>query len=446
MSKELWSAEKQKEIEEIEGSWQTERWEGIRRTYTAEDVYDKRCSVKAAMDYPYARYASGKYWGLLNGEPVVFALGALTGMQAVNYVSGGIPVIYVSGWQVAADANIDGETYPDQSLYSAASVPALVRRINKALRKQSRIYRSEGRDKDWFAPIVADAEAGFGGNLNAEVLMEWMIEAGAAAVHYEDQISTEKKCGHMGGKVLDTTQNFINKLVAARLAADTLDVPTVLIARTDANVKKKVTGAGGTMLLSASGDMDERDKPFMTKERAEKGYFWVRGGLDMAISRGLSYAPYADVLWCETSTPDLKEARIFSEAIFRKFPDKLLAYNLSPSFNWKSHLDDQTISKFNRELGAMGYKFQFVTLSGYHLSNLGAFKLARKFVESGMSAYVELQQEEFAEREHGYEGVEHQRLAGAGFHDKMAQTISIIQDKSTLAMEGSTAEQFKTEK
>ena len=406
------------------------RWAGIERPYEQADVERLQCSIP--IDYTLARYGAARLWNLLHTEPYVAALGALTGNQAVQQVQAGLKAIYLSGWQVAADANLAGQMYPDQSLYPANSVPAVVRAINSAFMRADQIQRSEkAAGPYWFAPIVADAEAGFGGPLNAFELMKEMIVAGSAGVHFEDQLSSAKKCGHMGGKVLVPVQEFQQKLIAARLAADVMRTPTVLIARTDAH------SAG---LLTS--DIDSRDHAFLTGERTTEGFFGFRGGLDAAIARGLAYAPYADMLWCETSTPDLYEAKRFAEAIHEEFPGKLLGYNCSPSFNWRRHLTEPEIASFQRELGAMGYKFQFVTLAGFHSLNLGMFDLARGYAERGMSAYAELQAEEFDRAEAGYAAVRHQRFVGTGYFDQVAQTIA--QGLSSVtAMAGSTEkEQF----
>lgn len=408
----------------------TDRFAGITRPYTQADVERLRGSVK--IEHTLARLGAERLWAQLQGDAPTRALGALTGGQAVQSVKAGLEAIYCSGWQVAADANLGGETYPDQSLYPANSVPQLVKRINNALLRADQIECAEGApSRNWLAPIVADAEAGFGGPLNAFELMKGMIAAGAAGVHFEDQLSSEKKCGHLGGKVLVPTGQFIRTLTAARLAADVSDVPTILIARTDAN------SAG---LLTS--DVDERDQAFCTGERTPEGFFRVRNGLEAAIARGLSYAPYADLLWCETSTPDLEEAQRFAEAIHAEFPGKMLAYNCSPSFNWKRNLDDATIAKFQRELGAMGYKFQFVTLAGFHALNHGMFQLARGYRDQHMTAYSALQQAEFAAEEQGYTATRHQREVGTGYFDAVRQALS-GGEASTLALEGSTeAEQF----
>ncbi len=411
---------------------QSARWEGIERPYTAEDVVRLRGSL--TIEYTLARRGAEKLWRLLNTQDYVHALGALTGNQAVQMVAAGLKAIYLSGWQVAADANLAGEMYPDLSLYPANSVPVVARRINSALQRADQIQACEGRNNgdaiDWFAPIIADAEAGFGGNLNAFELMKAMIEAGVAGVHFEDQLSSAKKCGHMGGKVLVPTREFIEKLIAARLAADVMDVPTVLIARTDADAARLLTN-----------DVDERDAPFLTGDRTAEGFFGITGGLDCAIARALAYAPYADLLWCETSKPDLKQARRFADGVHRHYPGKMLAYNCSPSFNWKVHLDDGTIAKFQRELAAMGYKFQFVTLAGFHALNLSMFELARSYRDEGMAAYSRLQQREFeAERQAGYGAVTHQRFVGTGYFDEVSRVISAGK-ATTTAMAGSTEEE-----
>jgi isocitrate lyase len=418
---------------ELEIRWTSDpRWEEIQRDYAAADVVRLRGSVH--VEYTLARRGAEKLWRLLHTEPYVPALGALTGNQAVQMVEAGLKAIYLSGWQVAADANLAGQMYPDQSLYPCNSVPALVRGINNAFRRADQIQHSEGADAvDYFAPIVADAEAGFGGPLNAFELMKGMIEAGAAGVHFEDQLASEKKCGHMGGKVLVPTVTFIRTLNAARLAADIADVPIVLVARTDAN---------GAFLLTS--DVDERDRAFLTGDRTPEGFHRVTGGLEMAIDRGLSYAPYADMIWCETSEPNLAEARRFAEAVLDRYPGKLLAYNCSPSFNWKAKLDDATIAKFQRELGAMGYKFQFITLAGFHALNLSMFELAREYRDAGMAAYSKLQQAEFARESAGYHAVKHQRFVGTGYFDQIAQCVAAGQS-STTALAGSTEEeQFLT--
>lgn len=416
----------------MEASWRREsRWQGIARPYSGQDVLRLRGSIQ--VEHTLARMGAERLWHLMTeGSSYVRALGALTGNQAVQQVRAGLQAIYLSGWQVAADANLSGEMYPDQSLYPANSVPSVVKRINQALTRADQIHHSEGKQSPyWFAPIVADAEAGFGGPLNVFELMKSMIEAGAAGVHFEDQLSSEKKCGHMGGKVLIPTANAVRNLIAARLAADVCGVPTVLVARTDAN---------GAHLITS--DIDPRDHAFLTGERTPEGFFQMRGGLDAAIARGLSYAPYVDVIWCETSEPDLAEARRFADAIHNEFPDKLLAYNCSPSFNWKRKLDDATIANFQDELGAMGYKFQFVTLAGFHALNHSMFQLAHDYNQRGMSAYAELQVAEFAGEAQGYTATRHQREVGTGYFDEVTQVIAGGLS-STTALSGSTEqEQF----
>jgi len=428
---------KDREVQALEQSWKEDpRWSGIRRTYTAEDVIRLRGSVR--IEYTVAKLGADRLWHLLHTEPYIAALGALTGNQAVQMVQAGLKSIYMSGWQVAGDMNTANHTYPDQSLYPVDSVPNLVRRINNALQRMDQITHDLGKDERfpfWFAPIVADAEAGFGGVLNAYELMKAMIEAGAAGVHFEDQLSSAKKCGHMGGKVLVPTQEAIQKLIAARLAADVCGVPTLLVARTDAN--------GANLLTS---DVDDRDKPFCSGRRTVEGFFEVHAGLDQAISRGLSYAPYADIVWCETAHPDMKEARRFAEAMFKKYPGKLLAYNCSPSFNWRKHLSLEEIAVFQRELGAMGYKYQFVTLAGWHAVNLTMFELAHAYRDEGMLAYSRLQDREFdLERDHGYRAVKHQSFVGAGYFDDVTQVV-MGGHASTTAMRGSTEEEQFDEK
>jgi len=407
------------------------RWAGIVRPYPKSEVLGLRGSVK--IEYTLARLGAERLWELMHSEPYVNALGAITGNQAIEMVQAGLKAIYASGWQVAADNNTAGDVYPDQSLYPSNSAPEFVRRINRALQRADQIDSLEGRkDTHWFAPIVADAEAGFGGSLNAYELMKSMIEAGAAAVHFEDQLSSAKKCGHMGGKVVVPTREFVEKLIAARLASDVCGVPTILIARTDAN------SAG--LLLS---DVDQRDREFIYGDRTTEGFFHFRGGIEAAIARGLAYAPYADMLWCETSKPDIKEARQFAEGIHAKFPGKLLAYNCSPSFNWKQNLDDATIATFQQQLGRMGYKFQFVTLAGFHSLNLGMFELAQGYRQSGMTAYTVLQEREFTEQKNGYHAVKHQSFVGTGYFDHITQIVS-SGHSSTTALTGSTeAEQFQ---
>jgi isocitrate lyase len=418
----------QDRVKQLQESWELDsRWAGVERTYTAEEVIKLRGSLD--IEYTLARHGAEKLWKLVNEEDFVNALGALTGNQAVQQVKAGLKAIYLSGWQVAADANLSGNMYPDQSLYPANSVPAVVKRINQALQRADQITHSEGDNSiDWFAPIVADAEAGFGGQLNVFELMKGMIEAGAAGVHFEDQLSSEKKCGHLGGKVLLPTQTAVRNLIAARLAADVMGTPTLIVARTDANAADLITS-----------DVDPYDAPFITGDRTPEGFFRVTPGLDQAIARGLAYAPYADLVWCETSEPDLDEARRFAEAIHAKYPRKLLAYNCSPSFNWKKKLDDETIAKFQVELGKMGYKFQFVTLAGFHALNHSMFELARGYKERGMAAYSELQQAEFASEEHGYTATRHQREVGTGYFDEVSMVIS-GGTSSTTALKGSTEE------
>ena len=422
------SATAAKEAIDLGREWaEASRWSGIDRDYTPEDVVRLRGSLR--IEHSLARHGAEKLWRLLAEEDYIAALGALTGGQAVQMAKAGLKAIYLSGWQVAADGNLAADVYPDQSLYPANSVPAMVRRLNNALLRADRIEWAEGETRtDYLLPIVADAEAGFGGPLNAFELMKGMIESGAAGVHFEDQLSAEKKCGHLGGKVLVPTGQFIRTLLAARLAADVLGVPTLVIARTDADA--------ATLLTS---DADERDAQFLTGERTPEGFYCVRAGVDAAIARGLAYAPYADLVWMETSTPDLGEAREFAEAIHAEFPGKLLAYNCSPSFNWRRHLDDDTIERFQRELGAMGYKFQFITLAGFHALNESMFELAHGYAAEGMPAYVRLQEREFELEADGYTATKHQREVGAGWFDQIAQAVSGGQS-STLALKGSTEE------
>ena len=424
---------RQLEISHLEQDWAgNQRWKGVSRAYSAADVVKLRGSV--AVEHTLAKRGAQRLWQSLHTEPFVNSLGALTGNQAMQQVKAGLKAIYLSGWQVAGDANSAGEMYPDQSLYPVNSVPMVVRRINNSLTRCDQIQWMEGVGPgdegyvDYFAPIVADAEAGFGGVLNAYELMKSMIEAGAAGVHFEDQLASVKKCGHMGGKVLVPTREAVAKLVSARLASDVLGVPTLLLARTDADAADLVTS-----------DVDENDRPFLTGERTMEGFFRTRAGIDQAISRGLAYAPYADLIWCETSTPNLEYARKFAEAIHRRFPGKLLAYNCSPSFNWKKNLDDATIAKFQRELGAMGYKFQFITLAGFHSLNYGMFELAHGYARRQMSAFVELQQKEFAAAELGFTAVKHQREVGTGYFDAVTQVIEAGRS-STTALTGSTEE------
>jgi len=417
----------QEEANRLERRWRDDaRWGGVERPYSAEQVVRLRGSV--VPECTLARLGAERLWELLGRDEPVRALGALTGGQAVQMVKAGLDAIYLSGWQVAADANLAGATYPDQSLYPANSVPAVVRRLNCALMRADQIDWAEGRNgTHWLAPILADAEAGFGGPLNAYELMRALIEAGAAGVHYEDQLASEKKCGHLGGKVLVPTQQFVRTLAAARLAADVLDVPTVLVARTDA--------LSAALLTS---DVDEYDRDFVTGERTPEGFYRVRDGIDAAISRGLAYAPYADLVWFETQTPDLGEARDFADAIHDRFPGKLLAYNCSPSFNWRKHLDDEQIASFQDQLAGWGYRFQFITLAGFHSLNAAMFELARGYAEEQMPAYVRLQQHEFELEEFGYTATKHQREVGAGYFDLVAQAVA--PDSSTLALKGSTEE------
>ena len=418
-------------IQELTNSWdRDERWTGITRPYSAEDVIKLRGSID--IEHTLAKRGAEKLWKYLHEEDFVRALGALTGNQAVQQVKAGLKAIYLSGWQVAADANLAGQMYPDQSLYPANSVPSVVKRINQALQRADQIHHLEGDDSiDWFQPIVADAEAGFGGQLNCFELMKGMIEAGAAGVHFEDQLSSEKKCGHLGGKVLLPTQTAVKNLISARLAADVMGVPTLLIARTDADAADLITS-----------NIDPQDTPFITGERTPEGFFRTKAGIDQAIARGLAYAPYADLIWCETSEPNLEDARRFADAIHEKFPGKLLAYNCSPSFNWKKKLDEKTIATFQEEIAKMGYKFQFVTLAGFHSLNHGMFELARGYKDYGMAAYSQLQQAEFDSEEHGYTATRHQREVGTGYFDQVSMVVS-GGTSSTTALKGSTeAEQF----
>lgn len=423
-------------VERTRSEWQRNRWKGVVRNYTAEQVE----SIKGSLDIEYtiAKHGAEKLWDMLQTDLYIPALGALTGGQAVQMVKAGLKAIYMSGWQVAADANLAGQTYPDQSLYPANSVPTLVRRMNAALQRADQIEHSDGgATRDWYAPIIADAEAGFGGLLNVYELMKAMIEAGAAGVHFEDQLASEKKCGHLGGKVLVPTSQFIKTLTAARLAADVMNVPTILVARTDADSAQLITS-----------DIDKvhnrYDAKYITEERTPEGFYRLGGsGLERCIARGLAYAPYADMLWMETSTPSLQEAKDFAEAIHKEYPGKLLMYNCSPSFNWKKNLTDETIAKFQRELGAMGYKFQFVTLAGFHALNHGMFDLARRYKDKGMTAYATLQEREFASEASGYTATKHQREVGTGYFDAVAEIVS-GGTASTTAMKGSTEkEQFK---
>jgi isocitrate lyase len=422
---------RQEQVQALEQDWtQNPRWKDVKRGYCAKDVVRLRGSVQ--IEHTLARRGAEKLWRMTRERPFVNSLGALTGNQAVQQVKAGVPAIYLSGWQVAADANDSLQMYPDQSLYAVSSVPTVVRRINNALARADQVQWMEGSGEiDFFAPIVADAESGFGGVLNAFELMKSMIEAGAAGVHFEDQLASVKKCGHMGGKVLIPTQEAVQKLIAARLAADVMGVPTVLLARTDAEAADLVTS-----------DVDDNDKPFITGERTAEGFYRTRNGFDQALSRGLAYAEYADMVWCETGTPDLDFARRFAEGIHRKYPGKMLAYNCSPSFNWKRNLDDATIAKFQRELGAMGYKFQFITLAGFHALNYSMFELAYGYARSNMSAFVELQQKEFAAAEKGFTAVKHQREVGTGYFDEITQVVT-GGAATTTALHGSTEdEQF----
>jgi isocitrate lyase len=418
------------DVRELYPAEKIDRWEGITRPYADADVQKLRGSY--AIKHTVAELGAMRLWELLATRPYVPALGALTGNQAMQQVRAGLEAIYLSGWQVAADANLSGAMYPDQSLYPANSVPSVVRRINEALLRADQIEHAEGDvQRRWLVPIVADAEAGFGGPLNAFELMKAMIEAGAAGVHFEDQLASEKKCGHMGGKVLVPTAQFVRTLIAARLAADVLDVPTVLIARTDADAAKLLTS-----------DIDPRDREFCTGERTSEGFYRIRSGVETAIARGLAYAPYADLIWCETSHPDLAQAKAFAEGIHEKFPGKLLAYNCSPSFNWRRHLDEDAIASFQRELGAMGYKFQFVTLAGFHALNHSMFELARGYSERGMAAYSQLQQREFESEPFGYTAVKHQREVGTGYFDQVCQVVAQGSSSTTALDDSTEAEQF----
>ncbi|MFB5544627.1 isocitrate lyase [Bacillus cereus] len=415
-------------IEKLQESWELDtRWKGITRPYSAEDVIRLRGSID--IEHTLARRGAEKLWASLHTEDYINALGALTGNQAMQQVKAGLKAIYLSGWQVAADANLSGHMYPDQSLYPANSVPAVVKRINQTLQRADQIQHMEGSgDTDYFVPIVADAEAGFGGQLNVFELMKGMIEAGASGVHFEDQLSSEKKCGHLGGKVLLPTQTAVRNLISARLAADVMGVPTIIVARTDADAADLITS-----------DIDPVDKAFITGERTPEGFYRTKAGLDQAIARGLAYAPYADLVWCETSEPNLEDAKRFADAIHKEHPGKLLAYNCSPSFNWKQKLDEKTIASFQKEIASYGYKFQFVTLAGFHSLNYGMFELARGYKERGMAAYSELQQAEFAAEKHGYSATRHQREVGTGYFDEVAQVIT-GGTSSTTALKGSTEE------
>src|SRR5690625_3487688 len=422
---------RQNRAAQLKKQWDKElRWVGIERPYTAEDVIRLRGSID--IEHTLATKGAEKLWNLINNDDYVNALGALTGNQAVQQVKAGLKAIYLSGWQVAADANMAGEMYPDQSLYPVNSVPNVVKRINQALQRADQIHYSGGNEEtDWFAPIVADAEAGFGGQLNVFELMKSMIEAGASGVHFEDQLASEKKCGHLGGKVLIPTQTAVKNLISARFAADVMGTPTIIMARTDANAADLMTS-----------DVDEYDTPFLTGERTIEGFYRTKAGLDQAIARGLAYAPYADLIWCETAEPDLEEARKFAEAIHEQYPDQLLAYNCSPSLNWKMHMSEQEAASFQREIAKMGYKFQFVTLAGFHSLNHGMFELARQYKDEGMGAYSRLQQAEFSSEEYGYTATRHQREVGTGYFDEVAQVISGGKS-STVALAGSTeADQF----
>jgi isocitrate lyase len=419
---------KNERIDKLQENWELDtRWKGITRPYSAEDVIRLRGSID--IEHTIARRGAEKLWTSLHTEEYINALGALTGNQAMQQVKAGLKAIYLSGWQVAADANLSGHMYPDQSLYPANSVPAVVKRINQTLQRADQIQHMEGSDDtDYFVPIVADAEAGFGGQLNVFELMKGMIEAGASGVHFEDQLSSEKKCGHLGGKVLLPTQTAVRNLISARLAADVMGVPTIIVARTDADAADLITS-----------DIDPVDKAFITGERTPEGFYRTKAGLDQAIARGLAYAPYADLVWCETSEPNLEDAKRFADAIHKKYPGKLLAYNCSPSFNWKQKLDEKTIASFQKEIASYGYKFQFVTLAGFHSLNYGMFELARGYKDRGMAAYSELQQAEFAAEKHGYSATRHQREVGTGYFDEVAQVIT-GGTSSTTALKGSTEE------
>ncbi|PEV97349.1 isocitrate lyase [Bacillus cereus] len=420
---------KNERIDTLQESWELDtRWKGITRPYSAEDVIRLRGSID--IEHTLARRGAEKLWKSLHTEDYINALGALTGNQAMQQVKAGLKAIYLSGWQVAADANLSGHMYPDQSLYPANSVSAVVKRINQTLQRADQIQHMEGSgDTDYLVPIVADAEAGFGGQLNVFELMKGMIEAGASGVHFEDQLSSEKKCGHLGGKVLLPTQTAVRNLISARLAADVMGVPTIIVARTDADAADLITS-----------DIDPVDKAFITGERTPEGFYRTKAGLDQAIARGLAYAPYADLVWCETSEPNLEDAKRFADAIHKKYPGKLLAYNCSPSFNWKQKLDEKTIATFQKEIASYGYKFQFVTLAGFHSLNYGMFELARDYKERGMAAYSELQQAEFAAEKHGYSATRHQREVGTGYFDEVAQVIT-GGTSSTTALKGSTEEE-----
>ena len=421
--------QRDEQIKALESEWaDSPRWKGVERDYSAEDVVKLRGSV--LIEHTLARVGAEKLWRMVNQEEPVCALGALTGNQAIQEIQAGLKAIYCSGWQVAGDGNSAGQMYPDQSLYPVDSVPKMIERINNAFLRTDEIHALNGDDSiDWIAPIIADAEAGFGGNLNAFELMKHMIRAGAAGVHFEDQLSSAKKCGHMGGKVLVPTQEAVSKLSAARLAADVSGVPTVLLARTDADAANLITS-----------DVDERDHAFITGERTAEGFFWTTPGIDQAIARGLAYSPYADMIWCETSKPDLDQAKRFADAIHAEFPDQLLAYNCSPSFNWKANLDDDTMRNFREELGKMGYKFQFITLAGWHALNSSMFNLSRAYKADGMYAYSKLQEQEFADEEYGFRAAKHQSFVGAGYFDAVQNTI-MAGASSTTALDGSTEEE-----
>lgn len=420
---------KAEQVRLLEASWKEDsRWHGIKREYSAQDVVRLRPSI--VVEHTLARLGAERFWQMLNNEPYITALGALNGSQAVQMVRAGLKSIYLSGWQVAADANLSRQTYPDQSLYPSNSVPDLIRRLNNALMRADQVDGCDSiEERDWYVPIMADAEAGFGGPVHAFELMKSMIEAGASGVHFEDQLASEKKCGHLGGKVLVPTAQFIRTLTAARLASDVLGIPTIIVARTDA--------LGATLLTS---DIDPADRPFIKGERTVEGYFQVKDGIEPVIARGLAYAPYADVLWFETSKPDISEAEEFAAAIHAKFPGKLLAYNCSPSFNWKQQLDDKTIATFNEKLGSLGYRYQFITLAGWHATNMSAFRLAHEYAREGMTAYVRLQEEEFSSQSLGYTAVKHQREVGTGYFDHVLNTIS-GGEASTGALKGSTEEE-----
>jgi len=426
-------ADRSRQAAELQQHWdQDPRWQGVTRPYSAEEVLHLRGSID--IEYTLARMGAEKLWRMMQDQPYVNALGALTGNQAMQQVKAGLQAIYLSGWQVAADANNAGQMYPDQSLYPVSSVPEVVRRINQTLQRADQIQSAEGKgDVDWFAPILADAEAGFGGVLNAHELMKDMIAAGAAAVHFEDQLASAKKCGHMGGKVLVPTREAVQKLIAARLAADICNVPAIIVARTDAMAANLLTS-----------DVDQRDQRFLAGERTAEGFYRVKNGLDQAIDRALSYAPYADLLWCETATPDLQQARDFAAAVHEKFPGKMLAYNCSPSFNWKQNLSASDIKRFQNELGSLGYKFQFITLAGFHALNFSMFQLARGYKQSQMEAYVELQEAEFAAEAVGYTATRHQREVGTGYFDQLTQVIS-SGESSLSALSGSTEEEQFTD-